>query len=176
MEVLARYCSIPGYNKLCCESCGKRNSTLPPPYQLETADTHDDAVFSPGDLPGPTMRPTPSVPSYSDTPAGKKSLSSISSVGSPNAYAAFIPNIRPDGATSPQRRAQQAGSKTPRLASVPSSSPTKRGHFQATSQVAASPFLEVSDSSGASSQARTSTKDEKIINKRHPISSSTLER
>ncbi|XP_054629800.1 A disintegrin and metalloproteinase with thrombospondin motifs 3 isoform X2 [Dunckerocampus dactyliophorus] len=24
MEVLARYCSIPGYNKLCCESCGKR--------------------------------------------------------------------------------------------------------------------------------------------------------
>ncbi|XP_018080891.1 A disintegrin and metalloproteinase with thrombospondin motifs 14 isoform X2 [Xenopus laevis] len=24
MEVLARYCSIPGYNKLCCESCGKK--------------------------------------------------------------------------------------------------------------------------------------------------------
>ncbi|XP_061134542.1 A disintegrin and metalloproteinase with thrombospondin motifs 3 isoform X2 [Syngnathus typhle] len=24
MEVLARYCSIPGYNKLCCESCSKR--------------------------------------------------------------------------------------------------------------------------------------------------------
>ncbi|XP_057688031.1 A disintegrin and metalloproteinase with thrombospondin motifs 3 isoform X1 [Corythoichthys intestinalis] len=26
MEVLARYCSIPGYNKLCCESCSKRIS------------------------------------------------------------------------------------------------------------------------------------------------------
>ncbi|KAI1900374.1 hypothetical protein AGOR_G00049300 [Albula goreensis] len=30
MEVLARYCSIPGYNKLCCESCSKRSSTLAP--------------------------------------------------------------------------------------------------------------------------------------------------
>uniref|UniRef100_A0A663N9S4 ADAM metallopeptidase with thrombospondin type 1 motif 14 n=1 Tax=Athene cunicularia TaxID=194338 RepID=A0A663N9S4_ATHCN len=27
MEVLARYCSIPGYNKLCCESCGKKTSS-----------------------------------------------------------------------------------------------------------------------------------------------------
>lgn len=26
MEVLARYCSIPGYYKLCCESCNKRES------------------------------------------------------------------------------------------------------------------------------------------------------
>ncbi|NXA73705.1 ATS14 metalloproteinase, partial [Thryothorus ludovicianus] len=33
MEVLARYCSIPGYNKLCCESCGKKaaSSTGSPP-------------------------------------------------------------------------------------------------------------------------------------------------
>lgn len=28
MEVLARYCSIPGYNKLCCESCSKRTGSL----------------------------------------------------------------------------------------------------------------------------------------------------
>ncbi|XP_036000275.1 A disintegrin and metalloproteinase with thrombospondin motifs 3 isoform X2 [Fundulus heteroclitus] len=27
MEVLARYCSIPGYNKLCCESCSKRGGS-----------------------------------------------------------------------------------------------------------------------------------------------------
>uniref|UniRef100_A0A3Q1JLE7 ADAM metallopeptidase with thrombospondin type 1 motif, 14 n=1 Tax=Anabas testudineus TaxID=64144 RepID=A0A3Q1JLE7_ANATE len=26
MEVLARYCSIPGYNKLCCESCNKKEN------------------------------------------------------------------------------------------------------------------------------------------------------
>ncbi|XP_069562091.1 A disintegrin and metalloproteinase with thrombospondin motifs 3 [Brachyistius frenatus] len=28
MEVLARYCSIPGYNKLCCDSCSKRSEAL----------------------------------------------------------------------------------------------------------------------------------------------------
>ncbi|KAM6442239.1 A disintegrin and metalloproteinase with thrombospondin motifs 14 [Liasis olivaceus] len=31
MEVLARYCSIPGYNKLCCESCSKKVATTRPP-------------------------------------------------------------------------------------------------------------------------------------------------
>uniref|UniRef100_A0A8D2N4A3 ADAM metallopeptidase with thrombospondin type 1 motif 3 n=1 Tax=Zonotrichia albicollis TaxID=44394 RepID=A0A8D2N4A3_ZONAL len=31
MEVLARYCSIPGYHKLCCESCSRRSSSFPPP-------------------------------------------------------------------------------------------------------------------------------------------------
>uniref|UniRef100_A0A672YPD7 ADAM metallopeptidase with thrombospondin type 1 motif, 14 n=1 Tax=Sphaeramia orbicularis TaxID=375764 RepID=A0A672YPD7_9TELE len=44
MEVLAQYCSIPGYNKLCCESCNKKDlSTVVPdlvntpvaPVQLE---------------------------------------------------------------------------------------------------------------------------------------------
>ncbi|XP_077358108.1 A disintegrin and metalloproteinase with thrombospondin motifs 14 isoform X1 [Festucalex cinctus] len=30
MEVLARYCSIPGYSKLCCESCNKNLATLSP--------------------------------------------------------------------------------------------------------------------------------------------------
>ncbi|XP_036382864.1 A disintegrin and metalloproteinase with thrombospondin motifs 3 [Megalops cyprinoides] len=37
MEVLARYCSIPGYNKLCCDSCSKRSSTLAP-YLSEGAE------------------------------------------------------------------------------------------------------------------------------------------
>ncbi|KAM9743337.1 LOW QUALITY PROTEIN: A disintegrin and metalloproteinase with thrombospondin motifs 3 [Menidia menidia] len=30
MEVLSRYCSIPGYRKLCCESCGRRGDALSP--------------------------------------------------------------------------------------------------------------------------------------------------
>lgn len=41
MEVLARYCSIPGYNKLCCESCSKRSSTLPPPFFTGTAELEE---------------------------------------------------------------------------------------------------------------------------------------
>ncbi|XP_078284663.1 A disintegrin and metalloproteinase with thrombospondin motifs 14 isoform X3 [Rhinoraja longicauda] len=41
MEVLARYCSIPGYHKLCCESCVKRSPTSPPPFSQVTSETED---------------------------------------------------------------------------------------------------------------------------------------
>ncbi|XP_069096468.1 A disintegrin and metalloproteinase with thrombospondin motifs 14 [Pleurodeles waltl] len=37
MEVLVRYCSIPGYNKLCCESCGKKTYTTSLPPNSEQA-------------------------------------------------------------------------------------------------------------------------------------------
>lgn len=81
MEVLSRYCSIPGYQKLCCQSCNmQENQThlddraqpLPPPSPLPRA--HNDilqevlqpssvppTLFSQGDLepthPGPTLLP-----------------------------------------------------------------------------------------------------------------------
>ncbi|ELW70463.1 A disintegrin and metalloproteinase with thrombospondin motifs 3 [Tupaia chinensis] len=176
MEVLARYCSIPGYNKLCCESCSKRSSTVSPPYLLEAAETQDDVLFNPGDLSRSLVMPTPFVPHHSETPTEKKALSSISSVGHPNAYAAFKPNSKPDGAHLPQRRTEHAGTQTLRLVSVSSSPPTKSGHLRSTSRMAADPFLAVSDSIGASSQARTSKKDEKVIDRRHPVRSSTSER
>lgn len=35
MEVLARYCSIPGYYKLCCESCNKRED-----FTTDVPDVH----------------------------------------------------------------------------------------------------------------------------------------
>ncbi|KAJ8785246.1 hypothetical protein J1605_007465 [Eschrichtius robustus] len=173
MEVLAQYCPIPGYNKLCCESCSKRSSTLPPPYLPEAAETHDDATFNSSDLPESLMTPASLVPYYSETPAErKKSLSKISSAGGPSAHAAFRPNSKSSGANLPQRRAQPAENKTLRLASPP----TKSGHLSSSPQMAAAPFLAASDSIGASSQARTSKKDEKIIGKRRPLRSSTLER
>ncbi len=37
MEVLARYCSIPGYNKLCCESCNKKESLATHAPDLQNA-------------------------------------------------------------------------------------------------------------------------------------------
>ncbi|XP_053739624.1 A disintegrin and metalloproteinase with thrombospondin motifs 3 isoform X2 [Synchiropus splendidus] len=51
MEVLARYCSIPGYNKLCCESCNKKESqvTQHPDLYVTPATEHQtftSAVFS----------------------------------------------------------------------------------------------------------------------------------
>ncbi|XP_051949325.1 A disintegrin and metalloproteinase with thrombospondin motifs 3 isoform X2 [Xyrauchen texanus] len=44
MEVLARYCSIPGYNKLCCESCSKRSGTFTPLLH-EAAEMEEEVRF-----------------------------------------------------------------------------------------------------------------------------------
>ncbi|XP_067294370.1 A disintegrin and metalloproteinase with thrombospondin motifs 3 isoform X2 [Pseudorasbora parva] len=44
MEVLARYCSIPGYNKLCCESCSKRSGTFAPLLH-EAAEREEELRF-----------------------------------------------------------------------------------------------------------------------------------
>ncbi|XP_026994263.1 A disintegrin and metalloproteinase with thrombospondin motifs 3 isoform X3 [Tachysurus fulvidraco] len=43
MEVLARYCSIPGYSKLCCESCSKRGGTLS--LLTEAAEVEEEVRF-----------------------------------------------------------------------------------------------------------------------------------
>uniref|UniRef100_A0A8D3D1D7 ADAM metallopeptidase with thrombospondin type 1 motif 14 n=1 Tax=Scophthalmus maximus TaxID=52904 RepID=A0A8D3D1D7_SCOMX len=50
MEVLARYCSIPGYNKLCCESCNKK----------ENLATHAPDIRN---TPAVSVEPEPSFPS-----------------------------------------------------------------------------------------------------------------
>ncbi|XP_060739607.1 A disintegrin and metalloproteinase with thrombospondin motifs 3 [Tachysurus vachellii] len=44
MEVLARYCSIPGYSKLCCESCSKRSGTLSS-LLTEAAEVEEEVRF-----------------------------------------------------------------------------------------------------------------------------------
>lgn len=44
MEVLARYCSIPGYNKLCCDSCSKRIGNLTP-LLVEAAEIEEHVRF-----------------------------------------------------------------------------------------------------------------------------------
>ncbi|XP_034758382.1 A disintegrin and metalloproteinase with thrombospondin motifs 3-like isoform X2 [Acipenser ruthenus] len=65
MEALARYCSIPGYSKLCCESCSKHNSTLPPSFLSEAANTEEEISFESVQIPGlvtiPTSTQYPSV-------------------------------------------------------------------------------------------------------------------
>ncbi|XP_047448506.1 A disintegrin and metalloproteinase with thrombospondin motifs 3 [Mugil cephalus] len=43
MEVLARYCSIPGYNKLCCDSCSKRSGSSS--LFSEAAETEEHVRF-----------------------------------------------------------------------------------------------------------------------------------
>ncbi|XP_040923221.1 A disintegrin and metalloproteinase with thrombospondin motifs 3 [Toxotes jaculatrix] len=55
MEVLARYCSIPGYNKLCCESCNKK----------ENLATHAPDLQN---TPVASVEPEPSFPSQTSSP------------------------------------------------------------------------------------------------------------
>ncbi|XP_018083066.1 A disintegrin and metalloproteinase with thrombospondin motifs 14 isoform X2 [Xenopus laevis] len=55
MEVLARYCSIPGYNKLCCESCGKKIT----PTNLTPSSEHAALEFR---APKGAILPTPIHP------------------------------------------------------------------------------------------------------------------
>uniref|UniRef100_A0AAR2JW85 ADAM metallopeptidase with thrombospondin type 1 motif, 14 n=1 Tax=Pygocentrus nattereri TaxID=42514 RepID=A0AAR2JW85_PYGNA len=64
MEVLARYCSIPGYNKLCCESCSKKmGATTPAPGLYSSASVQPELSL-------PTQPPTssPKPPILSTTP------------------------------------------------------------------------------------------------------------
>ncbi|MBN3283317.1 ATS3 metalloproteinase, partial [Polyodon spathula] len=57
MEVLARYCSIPGYNKLCCESCNKKIATTTPLPNLEKTDSLA-VQASPKPIPDMVVKPT----------------------------------------------------------------------------------------------------------------------
>ncbi|XP_058841007.1 A disintegrin and metalloproteinase with thrombospondin motifs 14-like isoform X4 [Acipenser ruthenus] len=57
MEVLARYCSIPGYNKLCCESCNKKIATTTPLPNLEKTDSLAIRA-SPIPIPDMVVKPT----------------------------------------------------------------------------------------------------------------------
>lgn len=73
MEVLARYCSIPGYNKLCCESCNKKEgfTTLfsPSPDLHKTGGSSDsDSETGPDQETSTQPNPTASTTLPSDSP------------------------------------------------------------------------------------------------------------
>ncbi|NXV53133.1 ATS14 metalloproteinase, partial [Uria aalge] len=57
MEVLARYCSIPGYNKLCCESCSKKASST-----TGSPPATGDPPGSSSPSPAPPLSPSPTAP------------------------------------------------------------------------------------------------------------------
>lgn len=60
MEVLARYCSIPGYHKLCCESCNRKSgfSTVSPDLRPPFSWLPD---FTFPSLPQTSPDPTPVI-------------------------------------------------------------------------------------------------------------------
>lgn len=68
MEVLARYCSIPGYNKLCCESCGKKASSTPGSAPVTSIPPGTTAPS-----PAPALFPYPTPPARGE-PGGDPTL------------------------------------------------------------------------------------------------------
>ncbi|CAI5784843.1 disintegrin and metalloproteinase with thrombospondin motifs 3 [Podarcis lilfordi] len=178
MEVLSRYCSIPGYKKLCCESCSKRSSTLPPPYLSEAAETEEGVMTGPGNLPKTLASPTSSVPPRSERRGslGRMSLAEED-------RHALIPNAygRARVASPPQRRVQsQARNKTSGLVATPLQLPTMSGHLVTHTSSA---LLDIgpavtqnSSSAGVLSPNRPSKKNEKQADRRQPPRPSTVER
>ncbi|XP_075606959.1 A disintegrin and metalloproteinase with thrombospondin motifs 3 isoform X3 [Balearica regulorum gibbericeps] len=164
MEVLARYCSIPGYNKLCCESCSKRSSTLPPPFLTEAAETEEEAMFGQRALPGALMMPTPAAPHHAQFLPGRSSLGRLPSAEEDADTHASPSSAKPEGGKFPQGRAPQAR-KTSRLFALPRQSPANSGGLGPRNATA-----------GAPSPARTSRSSEKHGEKRRPSRSSALER
>uniref|UniRef100_A0AAV2LGY8 PLAC domain-containing protein n=1 Tax=Knipowitschia caucasica TaxID=637954 RepID=A0AAV2LGY8_KNICA len=73
MEVLAQYCSIPGYNKLCCESCNKREHLLQATTDLPDPGT-DPALDQTTVRDSASTRPDPSG---SPRPAGTRATPTI---------------------------------------------------------------------------------------------------
>ncbi|XP_045076602.1 leucine-rich repeat extensin-like protein 5 [Coregonus clupeaformis] len=71
MEVLARYCSIPGYNKLCCESCNKKEgftTLFSPSPDLHKTGGSSDSETGPDQETSTQPNPTASTTLPSDTP------------------------------------------------------------------------------------------------------------
>ncbi|XP_036384596.1 A disintegrin and metalloproteinase with thrombospondin motifs 3-like [Megalops cyprinoides] len=75
MEVLVRYCSIPGYNRLCCVSCSKRGRPLPAlssaaaveeelSFRSAHASGPSDSTSSPIGCSGASRRPQTQIPDH----------------------------------------------------------------------------------------------------------------
>lgn len=176
MEVLARYCSIPGYKKLCCESCSRRSSTLPPPFLSEVVETKEDMMANYGDLPKTFVAPTSLA-----SPNLQRSLSRIPSVEE-DAHALIPPTYNRVRVANPsqQRVRNQARNKTLGSAEVPYQPPTRNGHLLPHNSSA---LLDIDPatannnrSAGAPSPHRTSRKNEKQADRWQLPSPPTVER
>lgn len=178
MEVLARYCSIPGYKKLCCESCSKRSSTLPPLFLTEAAETEEEVMFDQSDLPRALVMPTPLVPHYAQILPGRSSLGRLPFAEEDTDTHVSPSNSKPKGAEFPQWQAPQAR-KTSRLFALLHQSPANNSGLNPGNALALAPAVPVvpanNTAAGAPSPSRTSRKS-KNLDKGWPSRSSTVER
>lgn len=182
MEVLARYCSIPGYKKLCCESCSKRSSTLPPPFLREAAELDEDMVINVGDIPKTLATPTSSVPPRLESATERRGPLGRTPSLEEDAPARIPPSYSRARVAGPsQRRVQnQARGQPSRPVGTPDQPPTRSGHLamqNASALFNVEPLAARGNvSSSVPSPHRTSRKSAKQVERRPPPRSSTVER
>lgn len=179
MEVLARYCSIPGYNKLCCESCSKR-STQSPPFLTEAAETEDELTYDPS-LSRDGMMPTSSAPGTEENDSETKSLLSIlSSIENSADVGIMSPQEnKPKASDSTTRRSHLAASKTFKLVAVPPPPTTRSSnvHVHKSPPVGTLPLAATNiHSTGTHSSMRSSRKNERPFDRKRSLQPSSIER
>ncbi|XP_056423957.1 A disintegrin and metalloproteinase with thrombospondin motifs 3 isoform X2 [Hyla sarda] len=178
MEVLARYCSIPGYNKLCCESCSKR-STQSPPFLTEAAETEDEFTYDPS-LSRGGMMPTSLAPGTEETDSDTKSILSMLSSIENNADLGIVSAQEKTKAShSSSRRSHLAASKSVKLLAVPPPPTTHSSnvHVHKAPLVAALPLAATNiHSPGSHSSVRSSRKNERSFDRRRSLQPSSIER
>ncbi|KAM4780185.1 A disintegrin and metalloproteinase with thrombospondin motifs 3 isoform 1-T1 [Cyanocitta cristata] len=176
MEVLARYCSIPGYHKLCCESCSRRSSSFPPPGG---AGTEGDAALDPGNLSRAPTVPTPVVPAQAQLLPRSSSPGRLPFEAQQAEQHILPSSPEPKGASIPHWRAPLAGKTSQLLAflhqSTANSSRLSSG--SAPALATALPLVPAENAAvGVPAPARTSGKDEERIGKRWPPRAAPVER
>lgn len=179
MEVLARYCSIPGYNKLCCESCSKR-STQSPLFLTEAAETEDELSFDPS-ASRAGMIPSSLSSDNEETESEARSLLTILSSIENNADLGLVSPTENRAKTSDPalRRSQLAASKTFKLVAVPPSAATHSSNIHThKSSGAAMPHAAGTNisSTGAVSSVKTQKRNDKPQERRRYLQSSSIER
>ncbi|KAI3372542.1 hypothetical protein L3Q82_023020, partial [Scortum barcoo] len=124
MEVLARYCSIPGYNKLCCDSCSKRSGALS--LFSEAAETEEHVRFGSASQLLETL--TASV-AANGTRSGKQSSGKGSATSAKHVTTPAVLKKTPSKITPAPRRVPRniglTGRKLPAMAPSPLADPTE---------------------------------------------------
>ncbi|KAL7982181.1 hypothetical protein Chor_001238 [Crotalus horridus] len=179
MEVLARYCSIPGYKKLCCESCSQRSVHLPLPFYSEAAaGTEDGFIASPAVLPQPLVTPTSLVPPHFERQSAPGRMSSPED----NTQVLLPPIYRKVQAAHPSHRKLRnpASCKTPGPAASHYNLSTNHGHLLSHRSL---PLFDtrpaVTHHPGSvdlPSSPRTPRRNEEPAERQQPLRSSTLGR
>uniref|UniRef100_H3ASK2 ADAM metallopeptidase with thrombospondin type 1 motif 3 n=1 Tax=Latimeria chalumnae TaxID=7897 RepID=H3ASK2_LATCH len=176
MEVLTRYCSIPGYQKLCCESCTKRSSTLSPLFLTEAAEGEE--TFDSSEVPGLLMMPASVLQNQSGLISSNSHPLTRRPSEEEDADIYIIPvrNNKPRAAVA----APLLGNKTYRLVATQYQSPSRSNSPSSSSPLAVDdtvlPVIANNGSTPALSPAGATRKSEKYVNKRWPLRSSNVKR